>query len=138
MSWYSRFRDLIPKSLRLNNSFSWLIPSWFKSRQIFNWLNSSSLASTFASLLLSKSARASNPCKAFSPFSSWVLSPNTSVPSLIIPSPFRSKTSKPSSDLTQPVATLRPSASLSKKAPFVLLCAIVSIPSPSKSKTNGS
>jgi hypothetical protein len=71
------------------------------------------------------------------PFLRIVLSPNNSFPPSIIPFPFISRTSKPSSESSHAVLFINPFPSKSKYVsdPITL---VVSMPSPSKSRTNGS
>ena len=125
-----------PASSNVNSSFSWLIPSWFRSRQIRRSANCASFESTMPSPFESISFRASKPSVATVPSALTVLSPNNSKPLSMVPLPSRSKTTMPSSGAIQPIPFLMPSPSASNNtepsAP------VVSMPSPSRSRTRGS
>ena len=56
----------------------------------------------------------------------------------MMPLPFKSRTSKPSSAATQPVAVRMPSRLWSNRLPAKPAAAMVSMPSPSKSRVSGS
>ena len=87
------------------------VPSPFK---ILIELNISSPELITPSLLESRLARASKPDEAFDPSALVKLSPKTSLPLLIIPSLFLSKTKMPSSLLTQAVFSAKLLLSWSK------------------------
>ena len=114
------------------------MPSWFKSRQMRKLANTLSAALILRSLLASRSRIASNPSVASWPLRFRVSTPKSSRPESMVPLPFRSSTSSASSDLTQPVPVLTPSASWSNKMTEPPSVPTVSMPSPSRSSTSGS
>ena len=130
--------DTIPRSTNRLNSPAEVIPSPSESCQIRNSVYIASLLSILPSLLSSYSAKAAKPLDAnVLPSFIKVRSPNSSLPPLIIPSPFLSYASKPSLAPTHEVFSAKPLLSKSKKA-FDSSSEIVVIPSPSKSNINGS
>ena len=131
----SRPIDVIPKASSVFNSPS-DTPFWSASIHTRKWFHAESLLSIIPSLFSSNSVSAWKPEIDISPFSSCTWSPNNSPPSLISPSPLRSRTKNPSSLPIQAVFSAKPFLSRSKWTPFSMV--VSSIPKPPRSITSGS
>ena len=112
------------------SSPSSVMPSPSRSRQIDKAEKSASAKSITPSWLVSSSARWRNPFVCPAPV------PKSSRLSSMTPLPLRSNARRPSSAWTQPVSSANPSTFRSNRTPDAP-SALSSIPSPSRSTTNG-